>query len=197
MSYLLYQLLCGIKHLHSAGIIHRVLFAALLFCLLICSYNNFIFLVLVLHISTSKKISVLFYSVLYYRTLTLYILYYNLPAPSPSINALVSARASMLYALPFECESASRFRLLIAPPPPEFEPFRFSSARCGQSASPEELSANRNSAPFCIINRSYSVANAITSTFEYIREVWMQRRAQHIVRRRREVRRGGAHGVPG
>lgn len=30
MSYLLYQLLCGIKHLHSAGIIHRVcLFMAL------------------------------------------------------------------------------------------------------------------------------------------------------------------------
>ena len=24
MSYLLYQTLCGIKHLHSAGIIHRV-----------------------------------------------------------------------------------------------------------------------------------------------------------------------------
>jgi c-Jun N-terminal kinase len=24
MSYLLYQMLCGIKHLHSAGIIHRV-----------------------------------------------------------------------------------------------------------------------------------------------------------------------------
>ncbi len=24
MSYLLYQLLCGIKHLHGAGIIHRV-----------------------------------------------------------------------------------------------------------------------------------------------------------------------------
>ena len=24
MSYLLYQILCGIKHLHSAGIIHRV-----------------------------------------------------------------------------------------------------------------------------------------------------------------------------
>jgi len=24
MSYLLYQLLCGIKHLHCAGIIHRV-----------------------------------------------------------------------------------------------------------------------------------------------------------------------------
>lgn len=24
MSYLLYQLLCGIKHLHIAGIIHRV-----------------------------------------------------------------------------------------------------------------------------------------------------------------------------
>lgn len=30
MSYLLYQMLCGIKHLHSAGIIHRVS----LFCLL-------------------------------------------------------------------------------------------------------------------------------------------------------------------
>lgn len=26
MSYLLYQMLCGIKHLHSAGIIHRVSF---------------------------------------------------------------------------------------------------------------------------------------------------------------------------
>jgi hypothetical protein len=25
MSYLLYQMLCGIKHLHAAGIIHRVL----------------------------------------------------------------------------------------------------------------------------------------------------------------------------
>jgi c-Jun N-terminal kinase len=25
MSYLLYQMLCGIKHLHSAGIIHRVI----------------------------------------------------------------------------------------------------------------------------------------------------------------------------
>ena len=24
ISYLLYQMLCGIKHLHSAGIIHRV-----------------------------------------------------------------------------------------------------------------------------------------------------------------------------
>ena len=24
LSYLLYQMLCGIKHLHSAGIIHRV-----------------------------------------------------------------------------------------------------------------------------------------------------------------------------
>ena len=24
MSYLLYQMLCGIKHLHAAGIIHRV-----------------------------------------------------------------------------------------------------------------------------------------------------------------------------
>lgn len=31
MSYLLYQMLCGIKHLHSAGIIHRV------------SLKNFIF----------------------------------------------------------------------------------------------------------------------------------------------------------
>lgn len=28
MSYLLYQMLCGIKHLHSAGIIHRVRVAA-------------------------------------------------------------------------------------------------------------------------------------------------------------------------
>jgi c-Jun N-terminal kinase len=25
MSYLLYQMLCGIKHLHLAGIIHRVM----------------------------------------------------------------------------------------------------------------------------------------------------------------------------
>lgn len=25
MSYLLYQILCGIRHLHSAGIIHRVM----------------------------------------------------------------------------------------------------------------------------------------------------------------------------
>ena len=25
ISYLLYQMLCGIKHLHSAGIIHRVI----------------------------------------------------------------------------------------------------------------------------------------------------------------------------
>ena len=30
MSYLLYQMLCGIKHLHSAGIIHRVLCALFL-----------------------------------------------------------------------------------------------------------------------------------------------------------------------
>ena len=30
MSYLLYQMLCGIKHLHSAGIIHRVLYALFL-----------------------------------------------------------------------------------------------------------------------------------------------------------------------
>jgi len=29
MSYLLYQMLCGIKHLHSAGIIHRVSFLLL------------------------------------------------------------------------------------------------------------------------------------------------------------------------
>ena len=29
MSYLLYQMLCGIKHLHSAGIIHRVTTAKL------------------------------------------------------------------------------------------------------------------------------------------------------------------------
>lgn len=27
MSYLLYQILCGIRHLHSAGIIHRVMSA--------------------------------------------------------------------------------------------------------------------------------------------------------------------------
>lgn len=27
MSYLLYQILCGIRHLHSAGIIHRVRFS--------------------------------------------------------------------------------------------------------------------------------------------------------------------------
>lgn len=26
LSYLLYQMLCGIKHLHAAGIIHRVSF---------------------------------------------------------------------------------------------------------------------------------------------------------------------------
>ena len=30
MSYLLYQMLCGIKHLHSAGIIHRVRFYIIL-----------------------------------------------------------------------------------------------------------------------------------------------------------------------
>ena len=34
MSYLLYQMLCGIKHLHSAGIIHRVSIGLLL-CLFI------------------------------------------------------------------------------------------------------------------------------------------------------------------
>ena len=33
MSYLLYQLLCGIKHLHSAGIIHRVsVYSSLYLC---------------------------------------------------------------------------------------------------------------------------------------------------------------------
>lgn len=32
MSYLLYQMLCGIKHLHSAGIIHRVGKQLLFFC---------------------------------------------------------------------------------------------------------------------------------------------------------------------
>lgn len=32
MSYLLYQMLCGIKHLHSAGIIHRVSSDTILFC---------------------------------------------------------------------------------------------------------------------------------------------------------------------
>ena len=31
ISYLLYQMLCGIKHLHSAGIIHRVFFFIILF----------------------------------------------------------------------------------------------------------------------------------------------------------------------
>lgn len=33
MSYLLYQMLCGIKHLHSAGIIHRVSSDAILILL--------------------------------------------------------------------------------------------------------------------------------------------------------------------
>lgn len=28
MSYLLYQMLCGIRHLHAAGIIHRVIFSS-------------------------------------------------------------------------------------------------------------------------------------------------------------------------
>jgi len=36
MSYLLYQMLCGIKHLHSAGIIHRVRFQS--FLVIICDY---------------------------------------------------------------------------------------------------------------------------------------------------------------
>ena len=31
ISYLLYQLLCGIKHLHSAGIIHRVYYSTIIF----------------------------------------------------------------------------------------------------------------------------------------------------------------------
>lgn len=30
MSYLLYQILCGIRHLHSAGIIHRVSFGRII-----------------------------------------------------------------------------------------------------------------------------------------------------------------------
>lgn len=39
MSYLLYQMLCGIKHLHSAGIIHRVSFLYYFFFFL---YNMFV-----------------------------------------------------------------------------------------------------------------------------------------------------------
>ena len=35
MSYLLYQMLCGIKHLHSAGIIHRVSSDTVLFFFLL------------------------------------------------------------------------------------------------------------------------------------------------------------------
>lgn len=40
MSYLLYQMLCGIKHLHSAGIIHRVRFFFIFYK--IFSFNLFI-----------------------------------------------------------------------------------------------------------------------------------------------------------
>ena len=32
VSYLVYQMLCGIKHLHSAGIIHRVRYVTLIWC---------------------------------------------------------------------------------------------------------------------------------------------------------------------
>lgn len=39
MSYLLYQMLCGIKHLHSAGIIHRVCFLIILFVIKIMIFN--------------------------------------------------------------------------------------------------------------------------------------------------------------
>ena len=39
MSYLLYQMLCGIKHLHSAGIIHRVGSDAIF--ILFLSHNHF------------------------------------------------------------------------------------------------------------------------------------------------------------
>jgi len=47
LSYLLYQLLCGIKHLHSAGIIHRVRIIIYLFL----SSN-----ILVFTLNHSKKI---------------------------------------------------------------------------------------------------------------------------------------------
>ncbi|NXS93204.1 MK09 kinase, partial [Jacana jacana] len=52
MSYLLYQMLCGIKHLHSAGIIHRVVvwFSTLL-CLIVvaryfCLFSSLLFMIL-------------------------------------------------------------------------------------------------------------------------------------------------------
>lgn len=43
MSYLLYQMLCGIKHLHSAGIIHRVSFHLLCLCVFVihCCRKSF------------------------------------------------------------------------------------------------------------------------------------------------------------
>lgn len=41
MSYLLYQMLCGIKHLHSAGIIHRV-------CIINIQLYNFQLITLIL-----------------------------------------------------------------------------------------------------------------------------------------------------
>lgn len=39
MSYLLYQMLCGIKHLHSAGIIHRVRVKAIKLSKLSCRFS--------------------------------------------------------------------------------------------------------------------------------------------------------------
>jgi c-Jun N-terminal kinase len=41
MSYLLYQMLCGIKHLHSAGIIHRVNYKIILYFVLILFRAHF------------------------------------------------------------------------------------------------------------------------------------------------------------
>lgn len=41
MSYLLYQMLCGIKHLHSAGIIHRVSVSFSLVLACVCSMRSF------------------------------------------------------------------------------------------------------------------------------------------------------------
>lgn len=41
MSYLLYQMLCGIKHLHSAGIIHRVSVSCLCVCVLFSYPHRF------------------------------------------------------------------------------------------------------------------------------------------------------------
>jgi serine/threonine protein kinase len=44
MSYLLYQMLCGIKHLHSAGIIHRVIVFCTFDCCCVdcnCTFGTF------------------------------------------------------------------------------------------------------------------------------------------------------------